>query len=320
MYSGLDLMGDGLMKLPFLRALRHAYPQARITWLAGLGDSVFAGALAPLIIPLLDEVIQSADIGRKWSECLRPPLPDRRFDLVIDTQRRVKTTLILRRIRHGRFVSGSAGFLLSDVKPRRPYAKKPRMIDNMLDLVGVASGKPAMPEGALSIDPLFTAAAARALPHGPRYVALAPGAGGAHKRWPLERYLLLANELRAEGMSPVFLLGPAEAAWTTQIAAWPMPLQDPAIDATLAASPLFTIAVAAHCAAGVANDSGTGHMIAAADIPLVSLFGPTDPGKFAPYVTRGRVVRAQDFRGSDMDAIPVAAVLQAIQGFFPFQQ
>ena len=34
-YVGLDLVGDGLMKLPFLRALRAAYPQARITWLAG---------------------------------------------------------------------------------------------------------------------------------------------------------------------------------------------------------------------------------------------------------------------------------------------
>jgi len=36
-YVGLDLMGDALMKMPFVRALRETYPKARITWLAGKG-------------------------------------------------------------------------------------------------------------------------------------------------------------------------------------------------------------------------------------------------------------------------------------------
>ena len=34
-YVGLDLIGDGLIKLPFVRALRRAYPDAHLTWLAG---------------------------------------------------------------------------------------------------------------------------------------------------------------------------------------------------------------------------------------------------------------------------------------------
>ena len=40
-YSGLELMGDGFMKIPFLRALRGTWPQARITWLAGAGRTVY---------------------------------------------------------------------------------------------------------------------------------------------------------------------------------------------------------------------------------------------------------------------------------------
>src|SRR4029077_14023984 len=36
-YSGLELLGDGVMKLPFVRALRRCFPTARITWLAGKG-------------------------------------------------------------------------------------------------------------------------------------------------------------------------------------------------------------------------------------------------------------------------------------------
>ncbi|MHA1114291.1 MAG: glycosyltransferase family 9 protein, partial [Alphaproteobacteria bacterium] len=116
-YVGLDLVGDGLMKLPFLRALRHAFPGAHVTWLAGKGTSAYAGPLAPLVHGLIDEVIDEADIGSRWTELLRRPLDGRAFDLVIDTQRRVLTSLILRRVRHGAFVSGAANYHLSDRVP-----------------------------------------------------------------------------------------------------------------------------------------------------------------------------------------------------------
>mgnify|MGYP003349265873 FL=1 len=67
-YVGLDLMGDALMKMPFVRALRETYPQARITWLAGKGKTVFSGPLAPLVKGLIDEVIEDAGIGSDWTE------------------------------------------------------------------------------------------------------------------------------------------------------------------------------------------------------------------------------------------------------------
>ena len=37
-YVGLDRFGDGLMKLPFVRALRSTWPEAHVTWLAGKGE------------------------------------------------------------------------------------------------------------------------------------------------------------------------------------------------------------------------------------------------------------------------------------------
>ncbi|NIR60258.1 MAG: glycosyltransferase family 9 protein, partial [Gammaproteobacteria bacterium] len=73
-YVGLDLIGDGLMKLPFVRALRHAFPEARIIWLAGQGKSVYAGALRPLVAGLIDEVIEDAGIRGRLSELWRRPL------------------------------------------------------------------------------------------------------------------------------------------------------------------------------------------------------------------------------------------------------
>ncbi len=327
-YVGLDLVGDGLIKLPFLRALRNAFPNARITWLAGKGKSVYAHGLAPLVRGLIDEVVEEADIGRRWSEALRPALKGtslegRRFDLIIDSQRRVGTTLLLRRIPHRRFVSGAADYLFSSRRPPKPREKPPAMVRQLLSLVELASGRPADISGELPRDPRLDDLAASLLPAGRCYVGLAPGAGGKHKCWPLERYLGLAEAQLAAGRVPVIFLGPEEGDWAARVAAAVpaalLPLQSQAVE-RVGPSPLVTIALARRLSLAVANDAGVGHMMAAANCPLISLFGPTPPEKFAPLVSHARVLRAQDFAGDEegradgaaMDLIPLAAVQAAV--------
>ena len=316
-YSGLELIGDGVMKLPFLRAVRQRWPEARITWLAGKGRTVYAHALAPLASSLIDEVIEDAGIGSRAGELLRRPLPGRSFDLVIDTQRRVLTTLILRRLRSRRFVSGAAGFLLSDTRPGRGYLRPPRLVDQLLDLVAVAGGERVEPRFDLDPGPPWSEAAALALPPGPAYVGIAPGAGGAQKRWPLERFIALALAQQRRGRQPVLLLGPDERDWAAEIAAaLPdalLPLQDKRIAAEIAASPLYTMALGRRLAVAIANDSGAGHLLAASGTAMVSLFGPTAAAKFAPAARRLALVEAQRFGGSEMAAIPLEAVLAAVE-------
>jgi len=311
-YVGLDAVGDGLMKLPFLRALRAAFPAARIAWVAGKGPTVYAGSLAPLVSGLLDEVLPEAGFGSRAAELIGSrPLAGRSFDLIIDTQRRVLTTLILRRVRHRRMISAAAGYCLSDSRPAS-RTKPPSMVAQLLALVELASGKPAGGAADLPRDPATEAQAAQLLPEGGRYVGLAPGAGGKHKCWPLERFIAVGREMFGRGLVPVFLVGPAETEWIGPIqAALPqalLPLQRPGLDV----SPMLTIALARRLVAAVANDSGTGHMLAAADIPLVSLFGPTSAAKFAPATGRLTVLAAQNWGGEGMDLIPVEAVVEAV--------
>ncbi len=306
-YVGLDLVGDGLMKLPFVRALRGAFPDARITWLAGKGASVYAGALAPLVAGLIDEVIENAGIGSRWAELVGPrPLGGRRFDLVIDTQRRVLTSLVLRRIGHGTFLSAALDWHLSDARPRA-RAKPPGMLAQMLRLAELAGPVESSRQAPIRLDVAIEARAARLLPSGQVYVGLAPGAGGRHKCWPLDRFADLARQIGQAGWIPVMLLGPAEADWVDElrrrVPSALFPLQEQGIG-----SVADTIAIARGLTLAVANDSGLGHMLAAADIPLISLFGPTPAEKFAPSARVLRIVRAQDFGGPEMERIPLEAV------------
>jgi ADP-heptose:LPS heptosyltransferase len=315
-YVGLDLVGDALMKMPFVNALRATYPRARITWLAGKGKTAFAGPLAPLVEKQIDEVIQEAGIGSRWTELLRRPLPDRRFDLVIDTQRRVLTTLILRRIRCATFVSAAAGFALSDLKPPAGYRKPTAMIRQILDLIEVASGMPVDENWGTPLQARYTERARTLLPDGRVYVGLVPGAGGRHKCWPLDRFIEIGRRQAARGRVPVFILGPDEDSWydglRTALPDALFPLQAARADGG-DASPILTIALAARMRAAVANDSGGGHLMASGGVPLVSLWGPTRMEKAAPQTPVLRTVLARDFGGSAMEAIPVDAVDDALE-------
>jgi ADP-heptose:LPS heptosyltransferase len=316
-YSGLELLGDGVMKLPFLRALRQRWPDARITWLAGKGKTVYAHELAPLVGRLLDEIIEDAGIGSRAAELLHQPLSGRRFDLVIDTQRRVLTTLILRRVATSCFVSGAARFLLSDRSPARGYKRPARLIDQLLDLIAVAGGEYVAPRFDLTPGPPWNEAAAQALPPGPVYVGIAPGAGGVHKCWPRERFVALAEAQQEAGRRVAVILGPAERDWRAELqAALPQalfPLQDERIAVEVAASPLYTLALGRHLAVAVANDSGAGHLLAASGCPMVSLFGPSAAAKFAPAARRLEIVQAQRFGGDELAAIPLSAVTEAVE-------
>lgn len=316
-YVGLDAVGDGLMKLPFLRALRAGFPSSRITWLAGKGHTVYAGTLAPVVAGLVDEVLDQADIGSRAAELFGPrPLHGRHFDLIIDTQRRLLTSLILRRVRHTRFISAAAGFWLSSARPGPGHVRPPAMVAQLMDLVALAKGGAVETAAALVIDPFTEAEATRLLPDGPIYVGLAPGAGGRQKCWPLDRFIAVAEQLTRQGRVPVFLLGPNEGDWAETIRAT-LPQALLPLQAADKVTPLLTIALGRRMQAAIANDSGAGHMLAAADVPLISLFGPTPAAKFAPAAQVARVIRAQDHGGESMDLIPVQSVLDELAALLP---
>ena len=295
-------MGDGLIKLPFVYALRDAYPQAKITWCYGEFESVYKGVLAPLIMSKIDDVVALKELKKQ------------NFDLVLDTQSEWFTTLKLKRsLKYKAFFSPTLRYLFSDFKPSKGYDAPRRLIDKMLGflhLIGIKS----QDNYKLELAEEWRAIARELLPEGRRYIGFAVGAGYRSKCWPRTSYQALAKSLVREGYRPVVILGPQEQDWVQEfkehLPEALYPLQDVRVAKQ---SPLLTIALAERLRAAVSNDCGIGHMFAAADTPLVTLFGPTTAEKFAPKVSRARILRAQDFGGETMEAIPIEAVRKALK-------
>ena len=317
-----DAIGENILKLPFLRAIRRAFPTAHLSWIPGYGPSHFEGRLAPLVHGMIDEVITDLYIDNKPAELLRSwsPLGNRRFDLVFDTQRNIIRTLVLRRIKHGAFISGCWRYVFSD---RKPFHKNPRptlLTDKLLELVEAATGNAVRPPHVWPLSEPWREAARTLLPDGPAYVGFAPGAGTREsgKCWPLRNYVALAREQEERGRTPVFFIGPDESEWMAEIrqqlpdALFPE-WETGSIPDNLAGPPL-AMALAGRLTAAVANCSGIGHILAAGGAPLISLFGPTRPSKFAAYTPDLTILRAQTFdSGGAIDAIPLAAVSDALE-------
>jgi ADP-heptose:LPS heptosyltransferase len=305
-YSMGEVIGDGLIKLPFVAGLRQAFPDAHIAWAAAKGDTVYAGPLASVVEGLIDEVVTAGPTGAGVWDVLPwiKPFGGRTFDLVIDTQENSVRSAVVRRAlgRGGRLVSPALA------KGEWPIA----VVDRLARLLDIA--KPGARPAPLHLtDPEIVAAAQSLLREGPTYVGFAPGAGGADKRWPLECYIALANDQSAKGRTPVFFLGPQEAAERDAIVrAVPSVLFPENAAPSALRGPRLVIALAARLAAAVANDAGPGHMLAAGGAPLLSLQRDRrKAAKFRPAAQRLEVLIAEDY-GDSMAALPIDAASRAL--------
>lgn len=309
-YSMGEVIGDGLIKLPFVAGLRSAFPQARITWCAAKGGTVYDGPLTRVVAGHIDEILKDGVTGAGALDVLPwiKPFDGRTFDLVIDTQENLRRSLVARRAAGGRFISAALEARKADWPPA--------VVDRLARLLALATDGQGALKPLMLTDTEAVRAAEILLPSGRTYVGLAPGAGGQKKRWPLERYLDLARAQQSAGRAPVFFFGPDEAKDAANArSAVPealFPEADRSDGFTSVKGPILAIALAGRLSAAVANDAGPGHMLAAGGSPLLSLqLNRRQAVKFRPAAQRLEVVCAEDY-GQDMAALPLDVVTAAL--------
>ena len=132
-------------------------------------------------------------------------------------------------------------------------------------------------------------------------VLLHPGSGGADKRWPLQSFQVLAEQLTGDGLSCAMICGPAEDT-DSQI----KPTSEVALIRQDCLSDLIALSAAADLFVG--NDSGPGHVAAAVGTPTITLFGPTNPAIWRPLAPYSHVVNAPD---GALELLEVADVRRA---------
>src|SRR5208337_2045970 len=119
-----------------------------------------------------------------------------------------------------------------------------------------------------------------------RFAILNPGAGWGAKCWPAERYAAVARALAALGVRSIANYGPGEEDLALEV-------EDASDGAAKALKSSLTelIALTRRASLFVGGDTGPLHLAAALEIPVVAIFGPTDPARNGPYGTRSLVLR-----------------------------
>jgi heptosyltransferase-2 len=268
-------LGDTVMALPALRTLRSGLPQARITlvgsWVGLLaGQSVADGcvayprawggrvralgrirALGADAALLLPNSFESALAAWLWGA-------GRRIGYATDRRSRLLTHPLRlspeRRHQVEEYLALLAIFSLepAEREPTWELERNPansRRLDSLLASAGLGGKKP--------------------------LVGVHLGAAfGPSKLWLDERFARLGDALHAEGISAVLLGSPEETARATRIQA-----RAGSSVASLVGrdSPELLPELLSRLDLFVSGDTGAAHLAAALGVPVVTLFGPTDP-------------------------------------------
>ncbi len=283
-------VGDAVMSLPVLAGLRRFFPLAEITVLA-------ARRVAPLFgsQPRVSQVIRYPEDRSRWKVLweLRG-----QFDLALALPNSLESALGLWLVgvpdRAGYHTDARRPLLNLAVAGRQKLAGLHTVFYflGLLQAVGMVT---TFTPPTLYLEAREMASAAELLAgaaiasHGP-WVGLSPGASyGPAKRWPPERFAALGDALQRDaGARLVLLGGPEERPVADRVREC---LHSPVLDLVGQTDLRQALGVLSQLRVLITNDSGLMHAAAALGLPLVALFGSTDPVATGPFTHKATVLR-----------------------------
>jgi lipopolysaccharide heptosyltransferase I len=126
-----------------------------------------------------------------------------------------------------------------------------------------------------------------ALKSNEKFAIINPGSGWGAKCWPAERFAEVARRLRASGIASIINYGPGEEELANLVAKLSEGAGRP-ISCTISQ----LIELTRRAALFIGGDTGPLHLAAAVKIPVVALFGPTDPARNGPFGTPSSILRS----------------------------
>ncbi len=291
----LSSLGDIIHALPAFSVLRKGYPESRIAWVVDRSGKEILD-----LVPGLDEIIVRGEKG--WFRALR-----KRARTAIDFQGLQKSAVIGRisgaRRRIGfsgaNLRESAAGLFYTDKLPE--FVEDGHVIQKNLGLLSLIGLKPRSEafEFPLKVPEDTRQSVREALGDlgwdsvRQKIVICNVGAAWENKRWPRERWIEFLNMTDKEGLFHVILWGNAaerEAALAIGAAT--------GIPAAPYLSIKQVLAFIAESSLLISGDTFALQAACALDIPVVAIFGPTNPVRNGPFRGRDKVA------GADLDCRP----------------
>lgn len=292
----LERIGDLLMTLPAIADVRAAAPEADIDLVVGSWNESLAHAIPGLtrVLRLDAAWLARGQEGAGLAALSRSALSWRRhrYDLAINFEPDIRSNLLVA-LSGARWTAGyrsaGGGPLLDEALDYRPTE---HTVDNAQRLVQAVLGTRTHAGGGRLIVPEASRTQAAALLAGrPRpFVAMHVAGGRPVKQWDPERFAAVARALVEGRGATIVLTGGTADRELIQSVRSSLP-SDRVIDASASADIMVAAAILEQCDLMVTGDTGPMHLAAAVGTPIVAVFGPSDPRRYAPRGPSDRVVR-----------------------------
>jgi ADP-heptose:LPS heptosyltransferase len=290
LFITLSNIGDVILTMPVFDVLCERFPSAKITVITGpKAESFFGNNPAVTRIFVYDKHL-SWDAKWRWFLGLRKE----RFDLAIDLRHSILPYVLGARV----VPSPWSKVVRCHMREKHLLRLKAQIgpVDAAHRRYGVV---PSGQDQRTAQDLVFGT-------HG--YVLMAPGAADEKKRWSEEGFAQVASFLVRKKGQRIVLVGSGQDAAVANHVLKGIPAGAGINLCGKTSLPQLAVIVDRSKVALV-NDSGVMHLCSYYNIPVVALFGPTDPGLYGPWSKRSRVVRGT----ADMASISVYKVITAME-------
>jgi len=280
-------LGDIIHSLPTLAAIRERFPKAYIGWMV---KQEWAGILEGH--PCLDELLS---FPFKWSSVwpMIREIRKRRFDLILDLQGLLRTGLLS-------YLSGAPtriGFEEGREFSHLFYTHRVKAdedslhaVDRYLLIARELGAKTDLKRFDISLnerDRARTQKIVKLACGDQPILAIHATARQEVKRWPLERFAQLADQISQAGWGIPVFIGAKEDVQDIVLIRKRMLTRSVDFAGQTSLKELASLLKMSRLL--ITNDSGPMHLAAAVGTPVVALFGPTEPKKIGPY-GKGHVV------------------------------
>jgi lipopolysaccharide heptosyltransferase II len=304
----IERVGDLLMTLDAISAVRSQAPRARIDLVVGEWNEPLAR-----LIPAIDrvETLNAPWLARGASSHTFRELAarawgwrTRQYDLAVNFEGDIRSHALLGlsgAARRVGFPMAGGGPMLTDRVPFDPAihtrSSSLRLVERAfgLDSGSLESFRPPAPGGRLSLTDESRRNAAALLDSAPSaapLVVVHAGGGREIKQWVLDRFAGVATRLARETGATIALSGTDEDRGSVDTVMAALGPGVRSIDLCGRADLVTLAAVLDRANLLITGDTGPMHLAAALDVPVVAVFGPSDPERWGPASARARVVRA----------------------------
>tara|TARA_B100000686_G_scaffold338004_1_gene409917 strand:- start:379 stop:1326 length:948 start_codon:yes stop_codon:yes gene_type:complete len=287
-YNSGGGIGDSIQLFPIILSLENLFEKSEIYYL-GAHENHYLGKLKEYNMQVRTLDLGLKYFGFRWwhlfsakRNFLKLKLDE--FDLILDCQSKLRNTIILKQIPSKTFYSSTFNniFCSGLERPAQEFWSDLKKIDYDIK----------------KIPKKYFDESARLLPN-KNYVGISLTQGNVYrkKEWPLDKIIKLSEKLVENNKIPVFLIEKKYQELKNIIKNSVPSALFPEHESSLV-SPVLVTCLGTRMDLVITIDNGVMHMLSLSKVPMISLFGPTDPFKFAPKYKNSKVLDSKKIYSS----------------------